>query len=93
MQVLWYLTTSLAWKLYYSFSTSSRYMLSSEAQACNFIKKGTLAQVFSCEFWENFKGTFFTELLRWLILSDLVILQFCTFPDSRCITHEMITRH
>ena len=30
----------------------------------NFIKKQTLAQVFSCEFWENFKNTFFTEHLR-----------------------------
>ena len=31
---------------------------------CNFIKKETLAQVFSCEFWEIFKNTFFTEHLR-----------------------------
>ena len=29
------------------------------AQACNFIKKETLAQVFSCQFCENFKNTFF----------------------------------
>ena len=28
-------------------------------QAYNFIKKETLAQVFSCEFWEIFKNTFF----------------------------------
>ena len=27
--------------------------------ACNFVKKETLAQVFSCEFCEIFKGTFF----------------------------------
>ena len=33
-------------------------------QACNFIKKETLAQVFSCEFCEIFKNTFFTEHLR-----------------------------
>ena len=32
--------------------------------AYNFIKKETLAQVFSCEFWEIFKSTFFTEHLR-----------------------------
>ena len=31
--------------------------------ACNFIKKGTLAQVFSCEFCEISKNTFFTEHL------------------------------
>ena len=32
-------------------------------QACNFIKKETLAQVFSCEFCEIFKNTFFIEHL------------------------------
>ena len=32
-------------------------------KACNFIKKKTLAQVFSCEFCENSKNTFFTEHL------------------------------
>ena len=31
------------------------------AGACNFIKKETLAQVFSCEFCEISKNTFFTE--------------------------------
>ena len=33
-------------------------------QASNFINKETLAQVFSCEFCEIFKNTFFTEHLR-----------------------------
>ena len=28
------------------------------AEACNFIKKETLAQVFSCEFCEIYKNTF-----------------------------------
>ena len=32
-------------------------------QACNFIKKETLAQVFSCEFCKISKNTFFTEHL------------------------------
>ena len=32
--------------------------------ACNFIKKETLPLVFSCEFCEFFKNTFFTEHLR-----------------------------
>ena len=31
------------------------------AEACNFIKKETLAQVFSCEFCDISKNTFFTE--------------------------------
>ena len=33
-------------------------------QACSFIKKESVAQVFSCEFCEIFKNTFFTEHLR-----------------------------
>ena len=33
-------------------------------QACNFIKKETLAQVFSCEFCKISKNTFFTEQFR-----------------------------
>ena len=36
--------------------------------ACNFIKKESLAHVFSCEFCEITKNTFFTEHLRWLFL-------------------------
>ena len=34
-----------------------------EAEACNFIKKETLAQLYSCEFCEIFQNTFFTEHL------------------------------
>ena len=34
-----------------------------QASACNFIKKEAVAQVFSCEFCEIFKNTFFTEHL------------------------------
>ena len=30
---------------------------------CNFIKKQTMAQIFSCEFFEIFKSSFFTEHL------------------------------
>ena len=32
-----------------------------QPEPCNFIKKEALAQVFSCEFCEIFKNTFFTE--------------------------------
>ena len=35
--------------------------------ACNFIKKETLAQVFSCEFCKISKKTFLTE---WLLLDN-----------------------
>ena len=36
-------------------------------QACNFIKKKILAQVFSNEFCEIFKNSFFIEHLWWLL--------------------------
>ena len=38
-------------------------------QTCNFIKKKTLTQVFSCEFWKISKNTLFTEQL-WATASD-----------------------
>ena len=28
-----------------------------EAEACNLLKKGTVAQIFSCEFWDIFKNS------------------------------------
>ena len=37
-------------------------------KACNFIKKETLEQMFSCEFCEISKNTFFIEHLWWLLL-------------------------
>ena len=40
-------------------------------QACNFIKKETLAQMFSCEFREITKNTLFIEHLWWLLLDFL----------------------
>ena len=41
-------------------------------EACNFIKKETLAQVFSCQFCEISKNTFLTEHPRWLLLQICV---------------------
>ena len=42
---------------------------SQEPEACNFIKKKTLAQVFSCEFCEISKNAFLTENL-WTTASE-----------------------
>ena len=42
---------------------------------CNFIKKETLTQVFSCEFCEISKNTFFTEHL-WTNASIISVTQF-----------------
>ena len=41
-----------------------------QALACNFIKKETLAQVFSCEYCEISKNTFLAEHLRQLLLEN-----------------------
>ena len=46
-------------------------------QACSFTKKGTLAQVFSCQFCEISKNTFFTEQLRTSASLDQVL--WCSF--------------
>ena len=43
-------------------------------EACNFIKKETPAQVFSCGFLKILKNTFFTEHLRWLLLQVSLLI-------------------
>ena len=50
----------------------------SKLQACNFIKKEILAQVFSCEFCEMFKNTFFTEHLRTTVSVPREFSFFCS---------------
>ena len=48
-------------------------------EACNFIKKETLAQVFSCEFCEIFKNMYFEDHLRkaasWSLWFSLITLK------------------
>ena len=44
------------------------FLIKLQNEACNFLKKDTLAQMSSCEFWEIFKDTFFIEHLQWLLL-------------------------
>ena len=46
-----------------------QFLQNSQPETCNFIKKETLAQIFSCEFRKIFKSTFFTEHLWWLLLN------------------------
>ena len=52
-------------------------------KACNFIKKETLAQVFSCEFCEISKNTFFTEHL-WATASERAKSVAITYSFSSC---------
>ena len=53
-------------------------VLSEKGGACNFIKKEALAQVFSCEFCEISKNTFFykTPLVAASGYSDLLLGMF-----------------
>ena len=53
-------------------------------QACNFIKKETLAQVFSCEFAKFLKNSFFTEHV-WATASGNKHPQFSTETTSEVV--------
>ena len=46
------------------------FLIKLQVSACNFVKKETLAQVFSCEFCEFLRTPFLTEHLRWLLLTS-----------------------
>ena len=57
----------------------SLFLIKLQTEACDFIKKETLAQVFSCKFFETFKSAFFTDHLRttasekpWFLLRNLL---------------------
>ena len=51
------------------------FLIKLQAESCNFIEKETLAQVFSCEFCEISKNTFFTEYL-WATSSVYITVHF-----------------
>ena len=55
-------------------NTCARVFFNKDCEACNFIKKEALAQVFFCEFGEIFMNTFLTEHLRWLLLKAATYL-------------------
>ena len=50
--------------------------MSGVLEACSFIKKETLAQVFSCEFYEIFKSTFFKNTVIIIIIIIIIIYLF-----------------
>ena len=52
---------------------SSRLEVFCKKEACNSIKKETLAEAFSCEFYEIFKNTFY-RIFRWVLLKNEIIL-------------------
>ena len=63
----------------------SLFQQSCRPEACNFIKKETLAQVFSCDICEIFNNTFFTEHVR-ATASEICYAARCiyfTVPSGR----------
>ena len=70
-------------------------------KACNFLKKETLTQVFSCEFCKISKNTLFIEHFRWLlvyiVLSDThrekCFTQFRTRMASQLLLTFFICLH
>ena len=53
------------------------FLMKLQVSACNFIKKETLAPVFSCEFCKMFNNTFITEHLRVTVSQGFVRIK-CT---------------
>ena len=51
-------------------------------QVYNFVKKETLAQVFSCEFCKIFRNAFLTECLRRLLLVFFLLLTFFVLANQ-----------
>ena len=60
-------------KIWNFLSKSQPYSYHNLAEACNFIKKESLARVFSCEFCEISKNTFFAEHLRTTAVGNIII--------------------
>ena len=49
------------------------FLINLQHEACDFIKKELLTQVFPCEFCEIFENSFFIEYPRWLLLHWLLV--------------------
>ena len=64
---------------------TGKHLYQSTPHACNFIKKETLSQVFSCEFCKVSKNTFFTEHL-WTTV-------FPTSLDFQCFEIPFFRKH
>ena len=60
-----------------------------QAEVCNFIKKETAAQVFSCEFCEHFKNTFLTEHL-WITASEVLKGRAPANKSTLSLTHLIV---
>ena len=62
------------------------FLIKLQTEACNFIKKETLTQVFSCEFWEISKNTFSYRTPPVAAVSSR-ILNFLRLNFRTCLRH------
>ena len=62
------------------------FLMKLQASACNFIKKETLAQVFSCDFCETSKNNFLTEHLQVIASVTTVTRQALVFSSANLLT-------
>ena len=70
-------------------NTSARvsFLIKLQAEACNFIKKETLAQLFSCDFCEVSKNAFFKEHL-WATASAETLLYLVIINSILFLSYE-----
>ena len=66
----------------------SKFTRKHQTQACNFIRKDTLKQVFSCEFYEIFRTPFYIqEYLQWLFLK-LAKTKYLTYSGQMFLSYK-----
>ena len=98
LQIFWRLSsTKFTWSILEHFDSfvdnnSKKQSTRGLCQACNFIKKDTLAQVFSCELSEISKNNFFTEHLQWLLLNCLLFSFIAYFAFIKRLNFLTIKR-
>ena len=72
-------------KVFLNISQNSQENTFARLSTRNFIKKETLAQVFSCELFEILRTPFFIEHLRWLLLFEVLSLLKSSLENLRIL--------
>ena len=66
----------------------SKFTRKHQTQACNFIRKDTLKQVFSCEFYKIFRTPFYIqEHLQWLLLK-LAKTKYLSYSEQMFLSYK-----
>ena len=68
------------------------FLIKKQAEACNFIKKETLTQVFSCKFWEVSKSNIFYRALP--VAASVIVPVIFDIPLTEILKpfHMVISR-